>query len=396
MNGNDNRNRTSQYNTYTSQTQTNVNMRATQSTQTQTGTYKKGKKRFKPTKEGMVALAELFIIVLVVFLVIFLVIKGIAGRGDKPAETTTTTTASEAPPEVPKWNSGYMPSVTVASDSVHEGNLVLVNNGNEYTFPTKMLTQLTDIYGKTGGNYGKGVNASSLNRYVLPILSDMCEAMIAANQETLGSYEKYSSSDYDHILISSSYRDKIYQQDLYNKAMQGAVDPDKVYVAAPGFSEHHTGLAIDIKIYTSDAKTVDLRANEYAWLTSNCSKYGFIQRYTDEKFDLTGISGEEWHYRFVDAPHAQAISSLSICLEEYIDMLRSHTYGAEPPYEISTEKADFYVYYIPADTISGSTFISVPQGAKKVDVFASLDSITSGMYTVSGNNIDGFIVTVAK
>ena len=86
----------------------------------QTGMIKKKRKRrFKPTKEGMIALGELFLIIVAVFLVIFLVIKGITSS-KKPGETTSDSTSTvpvqttEAPK--PKWNAGYI-SLGIASSS---------------------------------------------------------------------------------------------------------------------------------------------------------------------------------------------------------------------------------------------------------------------------------------
>ena len=164
----------------------------------QTGMIKKKRKRrFKPTKEGMIALGELFLIIVAVFLVIFLVIKGITSS-KKPGETTSDSTSTvpvqttEAPK--PKWNAGYI-SLGIASSGKGEGNLVLVNNDHEFMFPSKMTSKLTELYGKTEGLFvlGRYEDASRrgvyLNSGMLPNLRKMCEAMIAANKETLGPYK---------------------------------------------------------------------------------------------------------------------------------------------------------------------------------------------------------------
>lgn len=403
MNNGDNRNNTSQYSKYTSTSQMNTTSgmnTGTMNKNSRTGIHKKAKMRFRPTKEGMIALAELFLIIVVVVLVIFLVIKGIQGRGSGK-ETTASTTAetTTAPVEVKKWYSGFI-NVNADTSSLHEGILVLVNDKTEYTFPSKMESKLTDLYGKTNGHYVLSNSSLQLNRTIVGSLSDFCEAMKAANQETLGTYTDASGKQViDKLLITSGYRSKVYQQTLYNENGGDSQGEDgKIYSAAPGFSEHHTGLAIDIKIYTASSKTVDLRAGEYAWMSENCFRYGFIQRYSDSKFALTGISGEEWHYRFVDTPHAYAMNSLGLCLEEYLDMLKTkYSCTSDAPFEITTDKAAFMVYYVPADKSSDITYIPVPSGAKAVTAnFYSESELSSGMYTVSGNNTDGFIVTVVK
>ena len=400
MNTGDNRNRydtmSGTQSTRTTQTQTGMGKTYTQTTNIK----KKKKPRFKPTKEGMIALGELFLIIVAVFLVIFLVIKGIVGS-KKPGETTSDSTSTvptqttEAPK--PAWNAGYI-SLAVASSGKSEGNLVLVNNNYEYLFPSKMTSKLTELYGKTDGLFVIGRYEDStrrgvyLNSGILPSLRKMCEAMIAANQETLGTYKDKDGNDaVDMIMIASGFRSKDYQQDLYDDA------DDTSLLAKAGCSEHHTGLAFDLKIFTAKKATIDLRAGEYEWITENCHKYGFVRRYQAEKLDKTGISNEEWHFRFVDIPHAYAMKNAGLCLEEYVDMLKSqHNSTENTPYEVSTDIGDFLVYYVPADT-ADMTYITVPQGAKLVSgSFAAEQNITSGMYTVSGTNEGGFIVTIAK
>ncbi|MBQ9510188.1 MAG: M15 family metallopeptidase [Clostridia bacterium] len=383
----------------------NTNMNTSQMQRTGTTSRKRGGRRFKPTREGMIALAELFIIILIVFLVIFLVVKGISNRkkaSDESTSTSTTEATTTQAPEI-KWNAGYI-SLAIDSNSLHEGNLILVNKDYEYTFPSKMQSRLTALYGKTGGNFVLGgyvdtqYKGIQLNRSIIPTLSALCEEMIAKNQETLGSYtDKFGKTVTDRILVSSGYRSKEYQQNLYDEAAEKPSPTGEVFVAAPGKSEHHTGLVVDMQIYTADTKTIDFRASEYAWICDNAWKFGFVQRYSDSKFDITGISGEEWHYRFVDIPHAKYMTENDLCLEEYLDLLKTNHSSAEStPLEISTEIGDFLVYYVPADR-ADITYITVPKDNKKLaDSFAAESSVASGMYTISGNNYDGFILTVAK
>ena len=78
-------------------------------------------------------------------------------------------------------------------------------------------------------------------------------------------------------------------------------------------------------------------------------------------------------------------------------MLKSqHNNTEDTPYEVSTDIGDFLIYYVPAD-VADITYITVPQGAKLVSgSFAAEQNVTSGMYTVSGTNEGGFIVTIAK
>lgn len=78
-------------------------------------------------------------------------------------------------------------------------------------------------------------------------------------------------------------------------------------VAIPGTSEHHLGLAVDI-----------LGDNAIAWLTEHCWDYGFIVRYTEEKYSITGIIAEPWHFRYVGTEVSLDMKDSGLCLEEYL------------------------------------------------------------------------------
>ena len=85
-------------------------------------------------------------------------------------------------------------------------------------------------------------------------------------------------------------------------------------MALPGTSEHELGLAVDI-----NADNVNSTGQEvYDWLLQNAWRYGFIQRYPADKTDITGISNEPWHYRYVGLEAAEEITQQGICLEEYL------------------------------------------------------------------------------
>lgn len=381
---------------------TDTGMHKTRMYRTGTNGKTKGPKRFRPTKEGMLALGELFLIIVIVFLIIFLIIKGITGNKDKDKETTTTyadeTTTTKAP-EPPKWYDGFS-TVSVSSGSAHEGTLVLVNRENTYLFPQSAESRLTSLSGTAGySNYFvlKYYDLKT-NSQITAALCDMTKALCEANPETLGEYTDESGNKVsDRLLISSGYRSFAEQSTLYEKEVsKSGEEIASTFVAEAGKSEHHTGYAVDIKVFTAKKATVDLRPGEYAWMAANAYKYGFIQRYTAEKSELTGYSAENWHFRFVDTPHAEIISSNGWCYEEYTDEIKTHTVDKGPMYFTGKDGIEYMIYYIPADTSSDLTYIPVPEGAKKVSSFYSQKDTQKGMYTVSGDNAGGFIVTVVK
>ena len=130
-------------------------------------------------------------------------------------------------------------------------------------------------------------------------------------------------------IICSSYRSVEKQQSLYdnqvNKYLAKGYTQDQAekeaakWVAIPGTSEHQTGLAVDI--VALDYQLLDENQEntaEQQWLMENSYLYGWILRYPTEKSDLTGISYEPWHYRYVGKDAAKEIYDAGVCLEEYL------------------------------------------------------------------------------
>lgn len=121
--------------------------------------------------------------------------------------------------------------------------------------------------------------------------------------------------------ITSAYRSKATQQYIWDKRMNNYLAAGynrsearamvAAYVAVPGTSEHHLGLAIDI----SGSNAV------CAWLAEHCWEYGFILRYPEGKSDITGIQYERWHFRYVGTELSLELRDLDMTMEEYMDML---------------------------------------------------------------------------
>lgn len=88
----------------------------------------------------------------------------------------------------------------------------------------------------------------------------------------------------------------------------------QLWVNPVGYSEHQTGLAVDINadgIHSTGTQV-------YSWLSVHAWEYGFILRYPEGKTALTGTDYEPWHYRYVGKDAAKAIHDQGICLEEYL------------------------------------------------------------------------------
>ena len=120
-----------------------------------------------------------------------------------------------------------------------------------------------------------------------------------------------------NIIAMSSYRSYDYQVNLYDNyvATDGKEAAD-TYSARAGYSEHQTGLAVDVynKVlpYTSFEET-----EEFNWMQENAYKYGFILRFPKDKVNITGYQYESWHYRYVGKEAAKYIHNHDLTLEEY-------------------------------------------------------------------------------
>ncbi|MGI5985278.1 MAG: M15 family metallopeptidase [Oscillospiraceae bacterium] len=131
------------------------------------------------------------------------------------------------------------------------------------------------------------------------------------------------------IAICSGYRSVSEQRQIYEAKVSSFLtqgyneEASKIntnqYIQPPGASEHHTGLAVDLQ--TGGKPALDesfAQTPAYEWLKENAAKYGFIERYPKDKSDITGVFWEPWHFRYVGPSNAKAITSMGICLEEYV------------------------------------------------------------------------------
>ena len=125
----------------------------------------------------------------------------------------------------------------------------------------------------------------------------------------------------DLISVYRSIEDQVKNWANYENTF--GLEYTKQYVAIPGHSEHHTGLAIDVS-FVVDGKLVRMVPNLlkidplYKPLQEKLPKYGFILRYPAGKEPITKINYEPWHFRYLDDPElAENITNRGICFEEY-------------------------------------------------------------------------------
>ena len=276
-------------------------------------------------------------------------------------EITTEQATTEPDP-----NKLLFESSNIATKDKYKGDLILVNNDHQYFGGDEDLVSIMEMNDKTGRDFFTAVDYTyTIQGCVYEPLAQMVEDF----------YNKYFN---DTLIIYGSFRSTEFQQQLYDDDIANTGEGESTRVAKPGFSEHETGYAFDF----SETENYDYDGTgDFAWINENCFKYGFIVRYTEEKEGITQIQDEPWHFRYVGIPHAYYITKNGICLEEYIDLLRSYVYEGEH-LEITDDSGKSYeVYFVPSDDGSDTTMVPVPVGKE---------------YTISGNNVDGFIVTVYK
>ena len=127
-----------------------------------------------------------------------------------------------------------------------------------------------------------------------------------------------------NIELDSTYRSVQRKQELWEEfETEYGIDYCRKYVAIPGYSEHHTGLVVDVclikdGVVIDDNDDMIAEREIFAKVHERLADYGFILRYLEGKEDITGYSYEPWHLRYVGIEIAKEIKEKRIALEEYL------------------------------------------------------------------------------
>ena len=245
-------------------------------------------------------------------------------------------------------------TIELEKASIYCGNLILVNA--EYPLRDSANTNLTPI--------------------------DICFPDILFQRDSANVLQHIMEdiSAEKSIVPISGYRSLAEQKAIYDGSMKdNGVEFTKKYVALPNHSEHQTGLAIDLGL---NKDNIDFICPDFPYegicnrFRMAAPEYGFIERYPKGKENITGISHEPWHFRYVGYPHSKIIEENGFSLEEYIEFIKAYQEDCKLVYkEIFGTEVE--IYYIPAN--DDKTLIAIPENC---------------VYQISGNNIDGFILTV--
>lgn len=199
--------------------------------------------------------------------------------------------------------------------------LILVNKQNKA--PTVPVTLVKPDVTPTKESVAENI-------YMRPEAARALEALFAGAAE-----------DGITLYATSGFRSYSTQKAIFDrKAAERGEQAANRSVAKPGYSEHQTGLAMDIEGETTLGTGLTEafgESPEGIWVAEHCHEYGFIIRYPKDKTGITGYIYEPWHIRYVGVEAATEITQLGVTFEEYILLIRGDRIeelkGDNTPYE---------------------------------------------------------------
>ncbi|QQZ08687.1 VanY-A/VanY-F/VanY-M family D-Ala-D-Ala carboxypeptidase [Heyndrickxia vini] len=283
------------------------------------------------------------------FLLIFLILLGVTAFKIVPFfQDEEDILITDYENDKVKYNkaSENIQTVEISAEQIYQGNLLLVNS----KYPVHPKSIKSDVVNlSTHNKLVKGYSLFDNKTYLSEDLARKFSDMVLDAEE---------NKEFN-FFITSGFRNFDEQNKLYQEMGSNRALP-------AGYSEHNLGLSLDVG--TTHMKME--KAPEGKWIENNAWKYGFILRYPGDKTDITGIQNEPWHIRYVGLPHSAIMKEKNFVLEEYLDYLKE-----EKKVSVKVDGKKYNVSYYP---YSENMTINIPENHK---------------YEISGNNIDGVIVT---
>lgn len=219
---------------------------------------------------------------------------------------------------IPKNISRYVAYHNRNQNMTYDNTVLNVNMNLDYDFYTNVntlhnyldITTLVNKYNKLPDNYEIDDLVVLDNEY-----SNKGEKVRKVIYNDLKKMFDDAKKDNINLNVISGFRTYEKQDTLFNNSIKkNGIDHALIYSAKPGYSEHQLGLAIDINSVEENFKNT----NEYKWLKNNSYKYGFIERYPENKEYITGFGYEPWHYRYLGVDITTRIFTENITYEEYV------------------------------------------------------------------------------
>ena len=221
----------------------------------------------------------------------------------------TEKTEEETPEEIPEETNSEPETEEEKTPAPENKDILILVNPWNY-IPEDYSIELEQVQGK----YNLDVKAAESARNLVKAAKEA-----GFNMQLCSAYRTVQKS-------AELYQRKVNEFKSYGYSEEDAKREAAKWVAPPGTSEHHTGLAMDLVSsdywsYYSDLEHDYEKFDSFKWLYENCAKFGFILRYPKDKQDITGITYEPWHYRYVGVEAAEYIMENGLCLEEYLEII---------------------------------------------------------------------------
>ncbi len=196
--------------------------------------------------------------------------------------------------------------VNIGLDNDYYTNVINIDNQDDLAVLVNKYHKLSNDYvpsdlEKINSKYQWLGRSNELRKDAREAFEKMCEA---------------ATKDNIYIYAGSGYRSYQTQLYLYNTYVKrDGFKAAETYSARASYSEHQTGLAMDI---ANKSGFISKNDKEYNWLVKNSYKYGFILRYPEDKENITGYMYEEWHYRYLGTTLAKEVYDSGLTYDEYL------------------------------------------------------------------------------
>lgn len=272
--------------------------------------------RHKAIVKRRIFIAVCLCVLLALAVLIAFVVKSAFGgkKGGSSGASQGSSTVNESVSDV--QSEDPTPSYPATGPNGLDANyeqLLLVNAQNPLPENYDYEGNLTEIPTK----YINGM-LKQIDKNVWPYMQAMIDAQRAAE-----------TNPKNWLYVRSPYRSYATQKMLFtqetNKWLKTGLSSEEAeakaatVVTRPGTSEHNTGFSADFNIAEDSFESTPM----FTWMQEHAADYGFVLRFPKDKQEITGITYESWHYRFVGINNAKEMNRLNMCLEEYVEYMNN-------------------------------------------------------------------------
>lgn len=272
--------------------------------------------RHKAIVKRRIFIAVCLCVLLALAVLIAFVVKSALGgkKGGSSGASQGSSTVNESVSDV--QSEDPTPSYPATGPNGLDANfsqLLLVNAQNPLPENYDYEGNLTEMPTK----YINGM-LKQIDKDVWPYMQAMIDAQRAAETDPK-----------NWLYVRSPYRSYATQKMLFtqetNKWLKTGLSSEEAeakaatVVTRPGTSEHNTGFSADFNIAEDSFESTAM----FTWMQEHAADYGFVLRFPKDKQEITGITYESWHYRFVGINNAKEMNRLNMCLEEYVEYMNN-------------------------------------------------------------------------